>query len=186
MSIILGLDISTSCTGLCIVDVDVEPDSKGSNVILIDKVDFKKCKTIWDKADVVSDAFDKLHYKFEGVYVEEPLMGFQTGMSSAATITTLMKFNGIVSYMARQKFDVDPIHVSAAHARKLCGIKLIQKKKCGISHKDQVFAHMITHDLSHIVWPCKPKSGKTVDWAKDEVDAYVIARAGALMNNGAK
>ena len=106
-------------------------------------------------------------------------MGFRTGMSSAQTITQLMRFNGIVSYIARNVFHIEPEYIGSAHARKLCGIKL-QRTAIGGPQKEQVFAHMATHDLKHVVWPQK-KSGKTVDWSRDACDAYVIARA-AMVN----
>lgn len=192
MHLILGLDVSTSCVGVCVVDADKEPDTKGDNVVFMTHIDFKGCETLWDKADVVGDSFAKLpsnltflqavktqSYTMD-VCVEEPLMGFRTGMSSAATITTLMKFNGIVSYLARKVFQTDPIYISAAHARKECGVKVQRVSKCGVSAKEQVFEHMRKNDLQHVNWPSKKKSEKIVDWARDETDAYVIARAGAL------
>jgi hypothetical protein len=189
MAIILGLDVSTSTIGVCIIDSGVQLDGKGSHILLLDRIEFPKCKTLWDKADAVSrymddlirgsfDDADKQH--LTGIYVdrivlEEPLMGFRSGMSSAQTITTLMRFNGIVSYIARRTFKQDPEYINAPHARKLCGIKL-QKTAVGGPQKEQVFAHMAAHDLQHVRWPVK-KSGAVVDWSRDATDAYVIARA---------
>lgn len=194
MHLVLGLDVSTSCVGVCIVDAHVEPDEKGSNVILMTHIDFKKCKTLWEKADVTGKFLANIptdvqvllatagHPFVMNVCVEEPLMGFRTGMSSAATITTLMKFNGIVSYLSRKVFNVDPEYISASHARKQCGVKVQRVSKCGKSGKEQVFEHMCQNDLKHVKWPFKKRSVKVVDWARDETDAYVIARAGALQH----
>jgi len=112
------------------------------------------------------------------VVLEEPLMGFRPGMSSAQTISTLMRFNGIVSYLARNRFKCEPEYIGSAHARKLCGIKL-QRTALGGPQKEQVFAYMAANDLSHVQWPVK-KSGKMVDWSRDACDAYVIARAAAV------
>ena len=92
-------------------------------------------------------------------------MGFQKGMSSAATITTLMRFNGIVSYIGRGILIVDPIYISAAHARKLCGIKMQRTKVAGMSGKEQVFKHMSENDLKHVEWPKKKSGGSIVDRA---------------------
>jgi hypothetical protein len=114
------------------------------------------------------------------VYLEEPLMGFRTGMSSAATITTLMRFNGIVSYISRGIFGVDPQYIASSTARKSCGIKLQKTSVAGINGKEQVFRYMSENDLKHVVWP-KKKNGEPVDWSRDATDAYVIARAACLL-----
>jgi hypothetical protein len=180
MSKILGLDISTSITGVAIVDSDVEIDDKGSHILLLEAIEFKKCKTLWEKADVVQEYFNVLSSKFsflpDRILVEEPLMSFRPGMSSAQTISSLIRFNGIVSFLARSVLRQEPEFVSAAHARKLCGIKL-QKTGVAGPQKAQVFKHMSENDLKHVVWPLK-KSGKIVDWASDATDAYVIACSG--------
>lgn len=180
---ILGLDVSTSTTGVCILDVDVEPID-GKHIVALDKIDFKGCKTFFDKTDVIRNELVILVSAHPGNYhvaIEEPLMGFSKGMSSATTITTLMRFNGIVSYIARDVMKVDPDYVSAAHARKVCGVKLQRTSTVGMSHKEQVFKYMSENDLRHVVWP-KKKNGADVDWSRDATDSYVIARAWCLMN----
>jgi hypothetical protein len=182
---IFGLDVSTSVTGTCLLDRDVEPDGTGNHIVLLDRIEFKKCVTLWDKADVVKEYVEhvKRYHDVTDVIVaiEEPLMGFTPGMSSATTITMLMRFNGIVSYLSRNAFGVDPQYISAAHARKLCGMKLQKVKVAGKSHKEQVFEYMHNNDLSHVIWPTK-RSGQSVDWSRDATDAYVIARAACLVN----
>jgi len=188
--IILGMDVSTSCTGVCVLDSDIQPDDKGSHILLLDKIEFKKEKTMWEKADRMRDYLHDLGYgdariKFKGpqrVVLEEALMAFQPGMSSAATISTLLRFNGIVSYIARKELGLTPEYIGSAAARKLCGIKLQQKKTCGKGAKDQVFDFLCANDLKHVVWD-KKKSGLPVDTSKDISDAYVIARAASLMQS---
>lgn len=181
--LVLGLDVSTSCTGLCIADADEESNKGEKFVRLLDSMQFKGCKSLWEKADEVEKKL--LEFKNSGITVfalEEPLMGFRTGMSSAATITTLMKFNGIVSYIGRQIFGLEPVYISSSTARKTCGIKVQKTSKVGISGKEQVFSYMMENDLSHVTWP-KKKNGNDVDWSRDAVDAYVIARAACLLQN---
>jgi len=181
---ILGLDVSTSITGVCIVDPKIEPDSKGSQILYLDRIEFKKCKTLWEKADLVAFELSKLLEKFPGKYkvaLEEPLMGFRTGMSSASTITTLMRFNGIVSYISREIYKVDPDYIASSSARKLCGIKMQKTSIAGMSGKEQVFKYMSENDLKHVIWPTK-KNGEAVDWSRDATDAYVIARAATILS----
>ena len=172
----LGLDISSSCTGVCLmVDDKIET---------ISAIELGKYKTLWDKADAVKEyllGVQARQSKLDYLSVEEPLLGFQKGMSSATTITTLMKFNGIVPYISRGIFGIDPTYISSAHARKLCGIKMQRTAVAGMSGKEQVFKHMSENDLKDVEWP-KKKNGKEVDWSRDATDAYVIARAAILMN----
>lgn len=183
MKFIVGLDVSTSVTGICILNHTTQADDKGSHILHLDRIDLKKYPTLWDKADAVHLELTSLHKKYKGdfgVFLEEPLMGFRTGMSSAATITTLMRFNGIVSFISRSIFGVDPQYISSATARKLCGIKMQKTSKAGMSGKEQVFKYMSENDLKHVDWP-KKKNGDTVDWSRDATDAYVIARAASVM-----
>jgi hypothetical protein len=184
MAIVLGLDISTSCTGICVVDSTIPLDGKGSHILLLDKVEFKDCKTFFEKADKMEKTLleidEELKTDIDVIAIEEPLLGFSKGSSSAATITTLMRFNGIVSFIARRIHGIDPRYVSAATARKTCGIKVQQKKISGKPVKEQVFEHMCANDLKHVVWD-KKKNGSPVDTARDMCDAYVIARAASLL-----
>ena len=181
--LILGLDVSTSCTGVCVIDAEIQPDDVGTHIIKLDYIDFKKCGTFFEKADRVKNElirhFSTIGAKPTVFALEEPLLGFSKGMSSAGTITTLMRFNGIVSYIGREIFGIDPTYQSAAHARKLCGIKLQKTAIAGMSHKEQVFKHMSENDLKHITWSTK-KNGQPIDASRDMTDAYVIARATSL------
>jgi len=178
-NLILGLDVSTSVTGVCIIDPGTLSDDRGSHILHLDRIEFKKCKTLWEKADTVAVELSNLLEKYPGAYrvaLEEPLMGFQKGMSSAATITTLMRFNGITSYISREIFKVDPEYIASSSARKLCGIKVQRTSIAGMSGKEQVFKYMAKHDLKHVQWPLK-KNGSPVDWSRDATDSYVIAKA---------
>jgi hypothetical protein len=184
--LVLGLDVSTSCTGVCFLDAEVPPDEKGSHIVRLDYIDFKKCNTFFEKTDRVKSELIR-HISELGetptlFALEEPLLGFSKGMSSAATITTLMRFNGIVSYIGRDIFRVDPTYISAASARKLSSVKLQKTSVAGMNHKEQVFRHMGENDLKHVVWATK-KSGQPIDASRDMTDAYVIARAACLVNS---
>ena len=178
--LVLGLDVSTSVTGLCLLDPAI---SDKSGIEIIDRIEFKGGSDLWDKADKTHERLKVLKDLYKNakwqVALEEPLLGFQKGMSSATTITTLMRFNGIVSYISKIIFDVKPNHISAASARKLCGIKMQRTSLAGMSGKEQVFKYMSENDLNHIDWP-KKKNGNPVDWSRDATDAYVIAKAHSL------
>jgi hypothetical protein len=177
---VLGLDISTSATGICILDA--EDDS----IVEINAYTFKSGKSFWQKIDDFKERLDQIKSAYGTcicwkVAIEEPLLGFKKGFSSAQTITTLMRFNGVVSYITREIFRIDPTYISASNARKVCGVKVQKTAKAGMSGKDQVFEHMKNHDLKSIQWPVN-KAGKIVDWSKDATDAYCIAKSYCILN----
>jgi len=175
---ILGLDISTSITGYTILD-------ENFTIIKMGHIDFSKCKSFWGKADFAKQQLEALLTEFpvDVCYIEESLMSFSSGLSSAQTIAMLLKFNAMLSYFVRCKMGFDPHYVAANSARKTVGIKLLQKKKCGLSHKEQAFtwATSTQGPLAGIEFP-KTKTGKFKPFVADEVDSYVVARAGLILN----
>ena len=95
---ILGLDISTSCTGWSIINPQ-------GIIVDIGYIDLSKEKSIFKKAKKVKDELFNIFEtnKIEAVFIEENLQSFRSGFSSAATISTLAKFNGIVSFICFEK-----------------------------------------------------------------------------------
>lgn len=179
MNRVLGLDISTSVTGYTVLD-----DS--FNIIKMGHIDFGKCKTLWEKADLGDSVLANLLatsgvWPVTAVYIEESLLGFTAGASSAQTIMTLSKFNALLSYFVRNRTGLEPNFVAANSARKQVGIKLIQKKKCGISHKEQAFMWATTEGgpLASVEFP-KTRTGKFKPFVGDEVDSYIVARCGVI------
>ena len=183
MSIVLGLDVSTSVVGICVLDTQKQSNDR---ILLLDHV--------VPKGDLIDKSYDvrnklislkQQFSNFDAIVIEEPLMSFSKSMSSAATITTLMRFNGMCSLVVFDVFAVKPSYISASHGRKVCGIKMKRVAACGLSQKQQTFNYMIANDLKHVVWPTK-KSKKipapTVDWAYDECDAYVLTKAYCVEN----
>ena len=182
----LGLDISTSCTGWTVLG------EKGE-LIKMGHILFKDCPTLWDKIDLARATLAEViaEHAPTVVFIEESLQGFRPGMSSANTLLTLAKFNGNISYDMRHLIGVDPVYISSGEARKRCGVKLIREKKKHprqLGYKHQTFNVISSGLLDGYSWP--EKRGKddpaatlaerVVDWALDEVDSYVIARAGWL------
>lgn len=188
---ILGLDVSTSIVGVAIVEDDKRSPT-GAKTLLLDHVEFKKAKTLWDKADVLVGYFDKLFSETTSplwgtnpsdlcVYIEESLQAFRPGFSSAATICTLAKFNGLASFFVRRASGVDPTYVAATTARKTVGIKVVKKDFAdGKNAKEQTFDWCMSGPLKKQTWPIK-QNGDVKDWAKDVTDAYVVALAGLLL-----
>ena len=65
------------------------------------------------------------------MFIEENLQAFRPGLSSAKTLLTLARFNGIVGYLAQQEFFCEPIYINVNVARKSVGLKIIRKSKGG-------------------------------------------------------
>ena len=175
---ILGLDISTSCTGWCVLD------SQGE-IVDIGYVDLSKVKGLFQKSLIVEDKIielDKIH-KIKRVFVEENLQSFRSGFSSAQTISTLAKFNGIVSFVCYKIFKIEPEFFNVNRARKMLGIKIVRKKDCGLPTKEQLML-WAKENVSY-EWPLKkiksgPRKNQIVSDPRsyDMVDAYIVSRAG--------
>lgn len=169
---ILGLDISTSCTGFAIID-----NQMGTCVeigyIQLDKLDnfFEKCdffrKSLKDLLDT--------HTAIKRVFIEENLQAFRPGLSSAKTINTLARFNGAASLIAYETFNIQPDFLNAVSARTSLGIKI--NKKIDTTTKQQIFEVVKTQ--VDIEWPYT-KTGNVKTSCYDMADAYVLARAGWL------
>ncbi len=179
MSCSIGLDISTSCTGWCIVD----PEGK---LVEMGYIPLSKIDTAYKKASRVRDVLSELHIRHDitNVFIEENLQAFRPGLSSAKTLLTLARFNGIVSYIAQEQFFCTPEFLNVNVARKLVGLKIVSKKKGGAPTKEQVLEWTNTQvDYS---WPMKtlkngPRRGLVIHepGCYDMADAYVIALAGS-------
>ena len=139
-----------------------------------------------EKADQIRHLFLELALQFEieQVYIEENLQAFRPGASSASTIAKLARFNGIVSYLAYEVFEVKPNFLNVTKARSAVGLKIKRQKICGISTKEQVFS-WAKLKANQVAWPTKvlksgPRKGQTVflDECYDMADALVISYAG--------
>ena len=179
--LILALDISTSCTGWCVFKNGIFVNMGYINTP-------NSCKDMMDKANYVKDALLNLtlDYAIDKIYIEENLQAFRPGLSSAKTLLTLARFNGIVSYLCLDIFGIKPEYINVNSARKLAGIKI--DRKSNETTKQQILK-WVTNDLKEIkwIWPTKIlKSGKNkgkeriLEYCYDMADSYVIAKASCL------
>lgn len=182
---VLGLDVSTSCTGYCLMYV--EP-SQRTSVKEIGYILISKDKDPYVKAQKVRSLLSNLSekYQIDKVFIEENLQAFRTGFSSAKTLVTLARFNGVVSYICQEVLETEPKFLNVNSARKDLGLKIKRKKDGGAPTKEQVLAWVKNEDRT-ITWPNKilksgPNKGKEIihPSAYDMADAYVICQAGIL------
>jgi hypothetical protein len=158
---LIGLDISTSIT--------------------MGHIDLRKLKNLWNKTDTSILALKELsdRYSIQHIFVEESLQVFRSGMSSSKTLSTLSKFNGLLSYSIRNLTDKEPIFLSANSARKTCGIQ-IRRGPGQLPAKKQAFK-WVTEKLQKD-WPVT-KKGNIQQYCYDQADSFVIATAGWLQLN---
>ena len=166
---ILGLDISTSITGVTIIDDD-------GNVILNEAWDTRKYKNFFKKACVIHEKLEGISYKYKltHIYIEQSLQSFRSGFSSAKTLSTLSRFNGVVSWMCYSFFNIEPEYIAATSARKKCGIKIPK----GTKAKQEVIKFVLDNvpdvDIMYT------KHGNPRPECFDKADSWVIANAGYL------
>lgn len=167
---ILGLDISTSITGITILNNDGSVEYCGYCDTKKEKDFFKKVDMLEEEIrDVTSDK------DITAVYVEESLQKFQGGKSSAAILNMLTKYNGIIQWIVRDIFELDPICIAAGTARKSIGITI---RRNGLKAKEQVMEHMLTNeDWFEVEFK---KTGRIKDHCYDMMDSFVIAKSGWL------
>lgn len=182
MQYYLGLDISTSCTGITILN---------STGVLEEMlyVDTKKEKSLFCKARMIKNKLLEVSsaWKISEVFVEENLQSFSTGMSSARTLLQLARINGIVSFCCFEIFGLEPQFLNVNSVRKECQMPI--DRKSGVKIKEQVF-QWVKQQLPTFNWPTKilksgPNKGnvKLMECCYDMSDSYVIAYGGYIIKN---
>ena len=169
---ILGLDVSTSITGATIID-------NNGSVVVCEAWDMRNKKNfedLLDKADNIRKCLLDVSSKHDirEVYIEKPFMFFNSGGSSAKTMSILQNFNGMVSWMVFQQFGFKPKYLTAGEARKACGIKIPR----GTKAKEKIIEFVVDNDPTFTVQYTKfgnPKPGES-----DRADSWVIAKAGLV------
>jgi hypothetical protein len=183
----VGFDISTAIIGVCILD------HKTGDLIMMNHIKFSpaKHKTLWQKADYAKAQIQALcankGYTFCRIFVEENAKRFTPGFSSADTILTLAKFNGIISYLSRGILGTEPVDVNVTSARSKLGIKYDRNDKTKTTkEKVREQVKILWPDLpykTHIAKTGKSKGQLVLDKAmEDEIDAFVIAKGGQAMH----
>ena len=167
---ILGLDISTSITGYTLID--------GDKIILNSAWDTRKYKDFFEKVIHVKAGLDEVYKQYGGqiksVYIEQSLQSFRSGFSSAKTLSTLSRFNGIVSWIVFDKYKIKPEYLAATSARKLCGIKIPRGQKA----KAVVLKFLLDNEPAFVLE--YTRNGNPKPECYDKADSMVIAKAGVI------
>ena len=178
---VLGVDISTSITGFAIV--------ADGQIVNYDSIDLRKYKDVFDKTIAIKEklldlfemyqcnnedklAFGNSEYPIEHIYIEQSLHMFMGGKSSAKTLSTLTRFNGIVSWLLYEIFEIKPKFIGASSARKQAGIKVPRGQKA----KVVVLEHLLENEPAFNIEYTKHGNPKPESY--DRADAIIIAKAG--------
>jgi len=178
--VIIGLDASSSEIGICIWSLDKSEILELSHKTLAEK------ESVVLKGDKFKELMIELSQQYDIVQVAlESAFTAMYGMSSSAHTTALLnQVNAIYQYVVHSmgiKVSIITPHV----ARKLSfpNVKLMSKKKCGMSEKEQIFVH-VCEEIGEKYFPTKTMTrGKNKgevrfeEWCTDMSDAYVICKA---------
>jgi Holliday junction resolvasome RuvABC endonuclease subunit len=182
---ILGVDISTSCTGFCVVNDSGAP-------VHFSYVELTKEKNFFEKAKRVKNHILGLMIKYpiDDIAVEDYLTSFARGRSSSGTLFKLAKFNGIIQWICYNDLDIEALPINVNNARKANSIVVLSKKKTTETTKEQVLRQVKERVGDLFDFPTKilksgPRKGQEVTnkVSYDMADAFVIAKASWLEKN---
>ena len=171
---ILGLDISTAVVGVAVID-----DGK---LVLSTHWDISKADTLFSKAEVIGAELWQIRndYNIESVFIETALKKFIPGRSRADTIMKLAKFNGIVSWMCYESFEIQPTYINVNSARTLYGLSFPRGTK-GPKRKKMVIEAVIDKEKTAFSYEMARGGKNYKKGTDDRADAIVIARAGEFL-----
>jgi hypothetical protein len=176
---VIGFDISTSITGVALI-------AEGE-LIYYDSFDLRKYKDVFEKTVAFKEKlldlyemyqldnevhFGNSDYPIEHIYIEQSLHMFMGGKSSAKTLSTLTRFNGIASWLIYELFEIKPKFIGASSARKHAGIKVPRGQKA----KQVALEHLLKNEPAFKIEYTRYGNPKPESY--DRADAIVVAKAG--------
>ena len=172
----LGLDISSSKIGIALLDEE--------NILISDVLKFKSNQTLEERAAQFERRMREIdtHHVVFDVYVEQPAIMFRGGKTTAFTMATLQRFNGMCCYILSQIFDMEAALINPNSARSILGIKVPrkvpskEKKKAIIENISERFGDQFQYNLT--------RQGNPQPGTDDRADALVVALAGTLLLDG--
>ena len=116
---ILGIDVSTSKIGYCVVDPQ-------QNLKEVNFVKFKDGSLEERGMKFFNDELKRIKntYNITHIRIEEPFSMFSGGKTTAGTMSKLQRFNGMISVLSYVMFGMLPTLVPSRSARSKCGIKI--------------------------------------------------------------
>ena len=162
----LGLDISTSKIGLCIMDYKF-------NLLETELIKLNTKDELEDRCLQIEEFINNLDYNIKDIYIESAFIAFSGGKTSAITMSKLQRFNGMVCFMVRKLLGQQAVLLSPAKARGLVSLKI----KRGENTKLKVIEHVARSFPSDFKYDLT-RHGNPKPGTDDRADAIVIAWAG--------
>lgn len=183
--VVMGLDVSTSTIGISVVLVDENGDIKPVEVTHLRlKIPSKitGAASLFMKNEMFLEKLREYSQKYviDTVVIEEPLVS----SNNANTVSTLLKFNGIVSWSVYQILGVVPEYISSYDARKygmpkLMAIRAYNKKgedlpyskvKKAIGKNELVLFGEYSFDAAKkfIIWNYISELFPGIEWVEDK------------------
>ena len=166
--IILGLDISSSRIGYCLIN-------ENEDLLLVDEIKLKPSQSLEERADIFKTTMQiiKEHSEVDYVFIEQPFMAFSGGKTTAATMAKLQRFNGMCSYVVHHLFGSPATLLQANKARGLVDLKIKRGDNTKLKVIEWVSGKYPKEFIVEYTRHGNPKPG-----TDDKADAVVIANAG--------
>lgn len=167
---ILGLDISTRCTGIAI--------TQNEKILLSEAIKLDKIEHLEEKALYLKQRLKEINkdYKIEKIFIEQPIVLFKGG-GQAKTTALLQSFNGMMRMVVIDVFGFSAELINSVKARSTLGIKIPkgkknkhQKKQPIIDFIKQKYGNNFLYELTH--------RGNFKPGTDDRADALVLCLAG--------
>ena len=174
---LLGLDISTFCTGFSIWNISENKFETAGHIPL------KNVKDLHSRVDAVFKVLDELNDntdKIVEIVIEDIITKFISGKSNIKTIITLASFNAIIQRKSYELLGKAPTMMNVIRARNLADCKVPR----GENSKNFILRRVIElHPEVKTLLPLMKTKNEFDKMAYDVADAIVVARARAAEIN---
>jgi hypothetical protein len=169
----LGLDISSSKIGIALLEKE--------QIVLSEVLKFKPNQSLEERAEQFETRMRQIeqHHVVYDVFVEQPAIMFKGGKTTAFTMATLQRFNGMCCYIVNVVFEMEAELINPNSARSTLGIKVPRgippraEKNFIIERMSEKFGDSFTYNMT--------RQGNPQPGTDDRADALVVALAGPLL-----
>ena len=169
----LGLDISSSKIGIALLEKE--------QIVLSEVLKFKPSQSLEERAEQFETRMRQIeqHHVVYDVFVEQPAIMFKGGKTTAFTMATLQRFNGMCCYVVNVVFEMEAELINPNSARSTLGIKVPRgippraKKNFIIERMSERFGEEFSYNMT--------RQGNPQPGTDDRADALVVALAGPLL-----
>lgn len=128
-NIILGLDVSTTTIGICLLQDDGSDYGKLIELTHVSpksSKDADKTEALFQKVEIFREFIKKYKdFKISTIVIEAPLLR----SNNVETVSVLLRFNGMVSMACYEELGVVPNYISSYEAREYAFPELISVRK---------------------------------------------------------